>query len=236
MQVVGAPLITPAGIMSNLFVDEEDFDDDPIVSSLPIVHGSLPAPHSQLLHVLQYTGRPQNRPISDLRATVKPQSRVLELRVPMDTLRFYDEARASELGGVEASALQGVLTETDGGLYVGRIVEVNGQAQLVVHPVDSTAQLRPLFQYLDDSEPAPFKDTDQKPSAVQVLQTLAKAAVADHAAGLGSCLRSVKKFNEEDWMALTWREGDSGTMSMLDAMALAPLEPVGVTTMFDDFA
>lgn len=226
-------------------------EEDPIIQSIPILHGSLPNRLSQTLHVLQYTGRPKSRPFTteQLKATIKPQSKVVEVKIPMDTLKFYDEARVEELGArVETLSLLGVFTNTDGGLYVGKVVEKDGQSQIVLLPLDSTGQLRPLFKYIDDVDAARSAQIRQeastadpgKPNAVQVLQTAAKAGQLNaegHASSIGSCLRHVKKFNEEEWESLSWRNlEDSSTVTLKKALSHPLTEPVATSTMFDEFA
>lgn len=227
-------------------------DDDPIILSIPIIHGGLPNRDSQTIHVLQYAGRPKSRPFStdQLKASVKPQSKVVELKIPMDTLKFYDEARIEELGTrVEALSLLGVLTDTDGGLYVGSVVEKDGKSQVVLIPLDSTGQLRPLFKYIDDVDTARSAQIRQeastadpvKPSAVQVLQTASKAGQFNSEGAalstIGSCLRHIKQFNEEDWETLSWRNvEDSSTANLKKVLESPSAEPVVTSTLFDEFA
>lgn len=226
-------------------------DDDPILQSIPIVHGTLPHRLSQSIHVLQYTGRSKARPFSldQLKASVKSQSKVMELSVPMDTLKFYDEARTDQLGTrVEMLSLQGVLTTTDGRLYIGQVVEKDGP-RIVLFPVDSTAQLRPLFRYIDDLDSARTAQIRQdastadpsKQNAVQVLQTASKASLqinsdGPRASGMGSCLKHVKKFNEEDWGSLSWRNvEDSSTVQLKEKLRNPNGKAVATTTLFDEF-
>lgn len=226
-------------------------DEDPIILSIPILHGGLPNRTSQSIHVLQYAGRPKSRPFSadQLRVSVKPKSKVVELKVPMDTLKFYDDGRADLLGTrVDALSLQGVFTDTDGGLYVGKVVENDGQPNIVLIPLDSTGQLRPLFKYIDDLDAARLAQfrqetatQDTKASAVHVLQTTLKASQLNsegHAASsIGSCLRHVKNFNEEEWESLSWRNGDdTATVRLKEGLSCPSGEPVATTTVFDEFA
>lgn len=228
----------------------QEEDDDPVILTIPIVHGSIPERKSQSLHILQYTGRPKSRPfdIDQLKASVKSSSKVIEVKVPMDTSKFYGEERAEELGQrVETSTLQGVLLESDGGLYVGQVVEKEGDLQVVFVPVDSTAQLRPQFSYLDDSDPS--RGSKPEPSQlnssrgpVQVLQTATKASAQlsseGHGVGtMGSCLKHFKHFSEEPWGALSWRNGeDSSTVGLLNKFRDPSQEPVTTSTTFDEFS
>lgn len=226
---------------------EPEEEDDPIIQLIPLIHGKLPARATQSLHVLQFAGRPHSRPFAteQLSALLKPESKVVELKVPMETAKFYDEARAAELGvRVEHTLLQGVLTDSNGGLYVGHVVEKDGQSQIVLFPLDSTAQMKALFQYIDDLETARTAQVRQdiaadagKPSAVQVLQTALKLSAqivleGQIAGGFGLCLKHVKRFNEEDWVPLDWRSGDS---TFRDAMDAALTEPIEARTQLDEF-
>lgn len=227
-------------------------EEDPVIQSIPLVHGCVPHRSSQSLHVLQYTGKPKSRPFTteQLKASIKPQSKVIEVKIPMDTSKFYDEGRAQELGQrIDKLSLHGVFTNTDGGLYVGKVVEKDGNSQIVLVPLDSTGQLKPLFKYIDDADTARSAQLRQeastadpvKPSAVQVLQTASKAgqfnADGMGSTGIGSCLRHVKKFNEEEWESLSWRgTDDSGTAGLKHAMSAPLAEPISTSTVFDEFA
>lgn len=218
------------------------FQEDPIVRSIPIVHAQTPLRPTQTLHMLQFPGRRKTASFEghQLRAAVKPASKVLQVQTPMDTLRFYDESRALELGTrVDAVSLEGVLASAGGGLYAGRVVPSEDGPRLVVVPLDSSAQMRPLFRYIDESDVArtqakaaePAATDLGKPDAVQVLQTASKpsALMADgqNAGGVGSCLRHVKRFNEEDWQGLLWRgRDDSATVELDRALVSAPCAPV----------
>lgn len=243
---------SPASEEYHDFTNPLQGDEDPIIQSIPLVHAKLPDRASQSIHVLQYTGKGKNAPFvhDQLKATMKPESKVVEVKIPMDTLKFYDEGRTEELGSrVETLALQGVLTNTDGGLYVGKVVEKEGGPQIVLLPLDSTAQLRPLFKYIDDLDTARTAQLRQESSssdplkqnaAVQVLQTASKAgqmSADGHSALIGSCLKHIKKFNEEEWQSLSWRNGeDSALMSLKERLVTPEVAPVSVRTVFDEFA
>lgn len=234
----------------NLFVTEDDdmsdvlehetqatlpsaaHDVDPIVKLIPILHGLLHG--QQSLHLLQFPGRPQPLP-EGVRVRTKPASKVVEVLSAMETSRFYDSARAThelgQNGPVTHVTQQGVLTPASG-LYA--CTQKGGR--LVVVPVDSTAQLRALFQYIDDADVARLEAVRQETQMsepaktyVHVLQTAQKAGAAQAAelSGVGLCLRHVKRFNEEDWRSLSWRgTDDSKTQSMRQALGSPAEEPV----------
>lgn len=230
----------------------EQEEDDPIIQSIPLFHGKLPDRVSQSIHVLQYTGRPKNAAFThdQLKATMKPASKVVELKIPIDTLKFYDEGRTEELGTrVESLGLQGVLTGTDGGLYVGKVVETEDGPRIVLIPLDSTAQLRPLFKYIDDldnartaqnRQDASSSDPSKQTAAVQVLQTASKAGQMSsdgHSSHIGSCLKHIKRFNEEEWQSLSWRnDEDSALAKLKESMCEPSTAALPVKTVFDEFA
>ncbi|CUM53685.1 uncharacterized protein AC631_00774 [Debaryomyces fabryi] len=200
--------------------EEQPYDDDPIVESIPLIMNELPDRSKQSLHILQYMGRPKARNFSNEFPTVsvKEESNYLEVRVPLDTQKFYDESRTEEWGAeVTEHSLQGVLNKTNGGLYAGQLLkDDDGNRKIVLIPVDSTAQLRPSFKYLDDLEASKLAQRradvleNQKPSNIQILQTSAKTnahansgdGFANHT--LGESLKHVKKFTEEEWSSLQW--------------------------------
>lgn len=207
-----------------------DFSDDPVIESIPLVLNTLPQRATQSMHILQFPGRPKTRPFATdlLRAAVKPELQVVEVRVPLDTHKFYDEARSEEWGvRVEEHALQGVLNRTDGVLYAGQILADAGSKKIVLVPVDSTTQLKPSFKYLDDIETQRLNQRrmdsgDHKPGNVQILQTSAKSTqIPDGAAAaLGESLKHMKRLEEEDWHNLSWRTSDdSGTVDLKHALA-----------------
>lgn len=206
--------------------EEQPADDDPIIDSIPLVLNGLPDRTSQSLHILQYSGRPKARNFSteQLRASVKEESNYVEVKVPLDIQKFYDETRTEEWGTqVTEHSLQGVFNRTEGGLYAGQLIQEGENRKIVLLPVDSTTQLRPSFTYLDELEAsklaqrkADLVDT-QKPGNVQILQTSAKSnaqantgdGFANHA--LGESLKSVKKFTEEEWSSVQWVGSDNVT-------------------------
>lgn len=222
-------------------------DDDPVLHSIPIYHSSVPNRQSQTLHAFQFPGRSAAQTFSgaSLQALVKPASRVVELRVPMDTLQFYDESRTQELGTrVDRVALQGVLDSTNG-LYAGAILEQDGRERVVLFPLDSTAQLRALFKYIDDVDAAHAAQltessaaaTAQKASAVQVLQTASRMGLGASSGplvhGEGLCLKHVKQFNEELWEALLWQaDGSDATRELRLALDAALEDAVEVKSLF----
>ena len=229
---------------SSPHVDPAD-DDDPVLHSIPIYHSSVPNRQSQTLHAFQFPGRSAAQTFSgaSLQALVKPASRVVELRVPIDTLQFYDESRTQELGTrVDRAALQGVLDSTNG-LYAGAILEQDGRERVVLFPLDRTAQLRALFKYIDDVDTAHAAQlmensaTAQKASAVQVLQTASRMGLGASSGplvhGEGLCLKHVKQFNEELWEALLWQaDGSDATRELRLALDAALEDVVEVKSLF----
>lgn len=232
------------------FSDQNSVDDDPVILSIPIFHSGLPDRQSQSIHVLQFTGRPLSRPFSDTipRVLMKSASRVIDFQHPMNTSKHYDETRCEDLGArVNKTSHQGVLTPSDGELYVGKITEKDELVRLVLVPLDGTAQLKPAFGYLDDMDMRAAqskKDEAQlhaaKSNAVQVLQTASRVSTQltmdGHASSnTGSCLKLVRTFNEESWQALIWSSGtDSSTQRLKEALASPSDQDVVAHTLFDD--
>lgn len=226
--------------MNNLFVAEEEdiqdkvqdkVQDDPVIESIPLVLGSLRP--GQSLHVLQYPGRPSSRPITNGSTSIKEESKYLEVKVPLDVSKFFDGNKVATWGeGIGEQLLHGVLDKTDGSLYAAQIVpSSDGGKMCVLVPIDSTAQLRSNFKYLDDLDSAAQAQRksdnpdSSAPANVQILQTSAKGQQQDTAQNaLGESLRHVKRFNEEEWSHLRWTSAeDAGTaFSNADDRVLEP--------------
>lgn len=200
--------------------EEQPSVDDPIVESIPLIMNGLPDRSRQSLHILQYTGRPKARDFSNEHpiVSVKEESNYVEVKVPLDTEKFYDGSRTEEWGTeVTEHSLQGVLNKTNRGLYAGQLLkDDDDKKKFVLIPVDSTAQLRPSFKYLDELEASKLAQRradnfeSQKPNNIQILQTSAKSnsqansgdGFANHT--LGESLKHVKRFTEEEWSSLQW--------------------------------
>lgn len=226
---------------SNLFVEEDEdhyeeevdiFADDPIIDSIPLVLNTLPA-QNQSIHVIQYPGRPKTKPLNEgtYKALIKEDSNYLEVKVPLDTAKFFDTGRVETWGdSIGEQGLQGVLDNAGGGLYVGQIVQdSNGNRKVVLIPVDSTAQLRPSFKYLDDLDALAMSQrraesqdaaaaSGNRSANVQILQTSGKANPQQQGDGgfgnqLGESLRHVKRYNEEEWSSMKWKTSEEvGTL------------------------
>ncbi|CUM64195.1 uncharacterized protein PRCAT00001789001 [Priceomyces carsonii] len=192
-------------------------DEDPVIESIPIVLSKTPR-SSQTVHAFQYQGRPKTHPFKEtrLKASIKKESNFVEMQVPINTHKFYDISRSEEWGSeMSKQRLHGVLNKTNGGMYVGQLVKSGESKKLVLTPVDSTVQLRPVFSYLDELDASRALDKKSevvdhlKSSSIQILQTSAKSnSLAPHndAYGnvtLGESLKHLKKFEEEEWSALS---------------------------------
>ncbi|CCE86410.1 Piso0_004897 [Millerozyma farinosa CBS 7064] len=195
--------------------NEELLDDDPIVESISLVMNQVPHPSTQSLHLIQYVGKPKTTSLDDqnISGSIKEESNYLELNVPLDTSRFYDETRAEEWEAqVTENSLRGVFDKTSGGLYAAHFVISNGTKKMVLVPIDSTTQIRSSFKYLDEIDMKKNSSTvnwmePTKQSKMHILQTSGKNAQSNTSDGstshaLGDTLKHVKKFEEEDWSAL----------------------------------
>lgn len=208
-----------------------DCDEDPIVESIPLVISALPSDLSSSIHVLQYPGRPKLRPLDHghLEAQVKPELRFLGLKVPLDTTKFFDGSKADKWGEeIATQEITGVLNKLDGTLYAGQVVfDKRGSKRVVLIPVDSTGQLRPSFKYMDAADNAFYaqnraeQNETKKPTNIQILQTSAKLSRqitnqdGAHQSALGEALRSIKKFDEEQWLQLQWNSAADETAESL---------------------
>lgn len=216
---------------SQLFVEEDDevhsetevhetmdVEDDPIVDSIPLYINTVPNEATQSLHIIQYPGRPKARTLHEdvYRAAIKADSRYLEVKLPLDTSKFFNGGKVDDWGtDIDSQGLQGVLNDTGGGLYVGQIVGEGDDRKFVLVPVDSTTQLRPSFKYLDELDNltqnqrrAEYAENN-KANQIQILQTSAKSgSQITNSEGfgnaLGESLKHIKKFEEEEWSHLKW--------------------------------
>lgn len=197
---------------------EEDVDeDDPIVESIPLYMNALPERTKQSLHVLQYPGRPKSRPnTAACQTSIKPNSNYLQIKIPSDTSQFFDIDKLEDWGEqIAHQTVLGVLDSTDEvGNYIAKIDAENKRVILI--PIDSSVQLRSDFKYIDDldakknQQRKQMESSAEAPANVQILQSAAKHSVSSgeflHA--LGDSLKLVKRFEEEEWVNLTWKKGD----------------------------
>lgn len=190
--------------------DSEDTEDDPIIDSVPIYLNNTSA--QQNIHLLQYMSKPRKHPapLVHLGASLKPESNFLRVKLPLDTSKFYDEAKKEEWGvKVTDHDHSGVMNKTNGGIYAASFINNENGRKVVMVPVQSTTQLRPSFKYLDDLENQKLQQRrepiEQKPNQnVHILQSSAKAAkpVSNDPlanSSLGESLRHVRRFEQEPW-------------------------------------
>lgn len=250
---------------NDLFVDEDDGsvsdtastsefqealeeEEDPIIDSIPLVMNQVPAAN-QSIHLLQYPGKPKSHHSEVSKVSVKPGSNYVEVRVPLETKKFYDESKAEEWGTrVADHGLQGVFNKSEGGLYVAKIItDSDNTRKILLVPVDSTAQLRPSFKYLDDVDNARLGNSrkqevaDTKPSSVHILQSSAKSTGVVNSDGvpnnaLGEALKHIKKFEDEDWQQLNWRDiEDSKSKELRQHLSAVDGVKLSTTTTMDEY-
>lgn len=220
-------------------------DDDPILKSIPIVMNTLPSRSTQSLHIIQYPGRPHRRTLDDdsYKASIKEDSNYLEVKLPLDTSKFFNGQKSEEWGELIADqGLQGVLNKTEGGLYVAQVVKGDdGSVKLVLVPVDSTAQLRPSFKYLDDldnlsqTQRRAEANEGSKNSQIQILQTSSKSgSQITNSEGfgnaLGEALKHIKKFDEEEWCHLNWKSSNASTSEEIKNHISTTADDITLTT------
>ncbi|KAK6201591.1 uncharacterized protein RJT21DRAFT_120649 [Scheffersomyces amazonensis] len=216
---------------TNIVADPEinispDHEEDPIIESIPIVLNDISSDQNNKFQVIQYPGRQKNRPLQGnfYKASVKTVTNFLEVKMPLDTTKFFNGHKIDDWGeDIGEQTLNGVLNKTEGGLYAAKIIKQDGHKKIVLVPIDSTAQLRASFKYIDDVDAnnqaqrkAEATDTT-KSTNIQILQTASKSgAQITHGDGfgnaLGESLKHIKKFEEEEWAGLKWESAD-GTMA-----------------------
>ncbi|KAG7873693.1 hypothetical protein KL938_005103 [Ogataea parapolymorpha] len=176
---------------------------DPVIKEIPIRINGPPLLMVQQPTVNRYSTISQTR--------LKPASGVLEMDIPTDTSRFYDESKASKWGGTNYQTLKGVLVDGNG-YYVGRVSE----GELHLSPVTKTCQLRPSFKYIDEMkarkqqrEKELNKQLDDQVMSedkkkAHVVQMTAKST-NENALRLGGALVSKKLEDEEDWVVYEYK-------------------------------
>ncbi|KAI5958147.1 hypothetical protein CANMA_004301 [Candida margitis] len=196
-------------------------DDDPIIESIPLVMNQVPTPELQSIHLLQYPGRPKSRPLSNtpVSASIKPDSHYLNLKLPIDPTKFFNLRKIEDWGeSIDKQSISGVLDPVEQGIYAGKVVNDGIERKVVLTPIDSTAQLRTSFKYIDNLDKETLQqrkleaqqERHQERANVQILQTAAKHSTQNqdtHSHSLGDSLKSVKKFDEEEWKYLSWKTG-----------------------------
>lgn len=207
--------------------EDEEEEDDPIVESVPVYLNSVPERAKHSVHLLQYQGKPKStKNLSHINAAVKPESGFIQVKLPLDTTRFYDESKAEEWGvQVTEHNHTGVLNKTNGGLYVAKFIQEQDQKKVVLIPVDSTTQLRPSFKYLDEIEAINSKREIPEPQSrpshnVHILQSNAKNTKNTTndpfaSTALGESLKHVRKFDQEPWADLNWCDEESEESTIL---------------------
>ncbi|RCK65521.1 DNA-directed RNA polymerase III subunit RPC5 [Candida viswanathii] len=200
---------------------EEDVDeDDPIVDSIPLYMNSVPERVKQSLHVLQYPGRPKTRPnrTPNCHTSIKPNSKYLQIKIPTDTSQFFDVDKVEDWGEqIADQTVLGVLDSTEEvGNYIAKVIDDGNHRRVVLIPVDSSVQLRSNFKYIDDldakknQQRRQLEHSTEAPTNVQILQTAAKHSInsGEFLHALADSLKLVKRFDEEEWVNLTWKKGD----------------------------
>lgn len=197
------------------FSDEEiepemEDEDDSIVESYPLYL----AGHDEHLHVLQYANRPKmverkavEHPIIAA-ARYKKKSELWELDIPLDIEAFYNTARAEDdWNGVSFQTLKGVSVPNAGQYAV--FVHNN---KLYLSPVETIAQMRPYFKYIDTATQKARNENKQtnNPAASQKAHvvTMSVKSVNDPTQNrLAGSLLAHKIADEEIPIDLQWLEG-----------------------------
>ncbi|CAI5760194.1 unnamed protein product [Candida verbasci] len=197
--------------------DEGEDDHDPIIDSIPLVMNTVSSKQRHSLHILQYPGRPKNRPLNNgaYSGSIKLESQYLEMTVPAEQ-QFFNKNKIDKWGeDITEQKLSGVLDKLESGAFAGKLINDGNERKVVLIPIDSSAQLRTSFKYIDNSDNANhqmLKKEYAKPESevknVTILQSAAKNSTQNQdgfAHTLGDSLKSIKKFDEEKWKYLNWR-------------------------------
>jgi DNA-directed RNA polymerase-3 subunit RPC5 len=138
---------------------------------------------------------------------LKPESGFIEVDVPVDTTRFYDEMKADGWGGVSKQTLQGVLLDLEG-YFVGNVQ--NGE--LILLPLNGITQLRSSLKHIDrefndKKEMTRLENNANRTNGhdIQVVQMTVRSTT-DNAPRLGGALLARKKVDEETYQVLTWND------------------------------
>ncbi|EGW30126.1 uncharacterized protein SPAPADRAFT_63739 [Spathaspora passalidarum NRRL Y-27907] len=232
--------------------DDEEEDDDPIIESIPLYINTMPSRFKNSLHILQYPGRAKARRLDQghFHASIKPQSKYLEVKVPLDTSKFFDGTKVEDWGEeIGEQTLSGVLDPSEGGYYIAKVeTDSEGNRKAVLVPIDSTAQLRTSFQYIDaiDNSAHQQKKQEQaeihKTTSVQILQSAAKhtgtqANMDGFMHSLGDSLKHVKRFDEESWSLLSWKNDEDEITNKIKKELINGADSIELTTetKFDDY-
>ncbi|RLV92482.1 DNA-directed RNA polymerase III subunit [Spathaspora sp. JA1] len=234
--------------------EEEQADvDDPVIDSIPLYINTMPSRFKNSLHILQYPGRSKTRSLNQghYQAAIKPQSKYLEVKIPLDTGKFFDGGKVEDWGEeIGQQTLHGVLDSSESGYYIGKL-ETNGDGnrKVVFVPIDSTVQLRTSFQYIDAIDNSVHQQKKQEAAenrqttSVQILQSAAKHTgstqgnIDGFSHSLGDSLKHVKRFDEEPWSNLSWKNGEDDVTNGLKSELVNGADLIELTTetKFDDY-
>ncbi|QPG74985.1 hypothetical protein FOA43_002325 [Brettanomyces nanus] len=128
--------------------EEETEDDDPVLREIPI-HLNTTDPQKLDLMLLQYTTRKNSGGSVPTSIEYKPNSKVVEMELPFEQTKFFNEDKSKGWNKLEGQMLRGVVCRNEtSGYFMGRVGQ---DGELYFNPITGgTAQLRPSFRYIDD--------------------------------------------------------------------------------------
>ncbi|ODV88123.1 hypothetical protein CANARDRAFT_181442, partial [[Candida] arabinofermentans NRRL YB-2248] len=202
--------------------------DDPIVEEIPIYMNYNSQTDAQKIYILQFPTRnavtqfakTESESVSQTR--MKPGCGVIEVDIPMNVERFFDEEKSSKWLGTNSQTLKGVFAPAEG-YYAGLLEQSeDGKKGLYLNPISKTAQLRASFRYIDDlksqkqiKEREMIKNlnkemdeqsgngygasAEDKKKQVRVVQMTAKST-GENVPRLGGALVSKKMEEEEEYV------------------------------------
>lgn len=209
-------------------IDYDNNDDDPIIEEIPIHLNFDSLVNNSEIDVFQYPTRTissyagSNNSQSILKSRIKDNSGVIELEIPMNTTKFFDDSKSNKWLQTKTQTLRGVFNENSG-YYVGIVKD----KQLYLNKVTKTSQLRPSFKYIDDAKNIRIQnerelnsrtindDADKKKEAANggkngahVVQMAVKSS-GENIPRLGGALQSCKLEEGEFFVDYKWNNGDS---------------------------
>lgn len=207
--------------------DYDNNDDDPIIEEMPIHLNFDPLVNNCEIDVFQYPTRTissyagSNNSQSILNSRIKDNSGVIELEIPMNTTKFFDDSKSNKWLQTKTQTLRGVFNE-NAGYYVGIVKD----KQLYLNKVSKTSQLRPSFKYIDEAKSIRIQnerelnsriindDADKKKEAnggkngAHVVQMAVKSS-GENVPRLGGALQSCKLEEGEFFVDYKWNNAES---------------------------
>lgn len=205
--------------------DDEGEDDDPVIQQIPVyVTNELDGK----VNIFQFPSRSSTKPLVGnsgvVDARLKPHVGIVEVDIPIETRRFYDEDKKEQWGPVNKQTFGGPLKEV---LAINNMVGIFKDGELHLTKVSKISQLRPQFRYFEKEVPKPEPTVQRE---ARTIQMSAKSA-GDLAPKFSGALSARKMADDEDNLSLYWYDRDSSeTWSVADKLLASKKEKLMSTT------